>query len=65
MEKMCSCGGKLIECKISTGLSYLQTVSVPNGYNFPKNLNVKNYIYESCGRIYFYGVSAEQNQKEK
>lgn len=64
MDKKCDCGGKLIECKIFSGITYLQTVSVPNGYNFPKNMKMQNYICEICGRIYSYGVEFN-DKKEK
>lgn len=63
MDKKCVCGGKLIECEIGSGISYTQTIRVPNGYNFPKTGYVKNYVCESCGRIYSYAEFNKDNKK--
>ena len=59
MDKKCDCGGKLIECE----MSYTQTIRVPNGYNFPKTGYVRNYVCESCGRIYSYAEFNKDNKK--
>ena len=44
MEMKCPCGGKLLECTLNTGIASVQSVTVPNGYNFPKQYQVKAYI---------------------
>ncbi|MCM1299247.1 MAG: hypothetical protein NC203_06860 [Firmicutes bacterium] len=63
MERKCDCGGRLTECEIGSGISYVQTVMIPNGYNFPKTCTVKNYVCESCGRIYSYAEKKEKKDK--
>lgn len=64
MDKKCDCGGKLTECEISMGITFVQTVRIPNGYNFPKICTVKNYVCESCGRIYSYAEKKEVKEKQ-
>ncbi len=61
MENKCSCGGKLVPCTLNTlaGIS----VSVPNGYNFPKQYNIKVFMCESCGKIELYADKQNKEQK--
>ncbi len=60
MEKKCTCGGKLVPCTPETVATTL-TISVPNGYNFPKQHNLKAFMCESCGKIELY---ADKTNKE-
>ena len=59
MEMKCPCGGKLLDCTLNTGIASVQSVTVPNGYNFPKPYQVKAYICESCGKIELYAVKSD------
>ncbi len=59
MEKKCACGGKLVPCTLETVATTL-TISVPNGYNFPKIYYVKAFMCESCGKIELYADKHDQ-----
>lgn len=53
-EKICTCGGKMIKSEFFAGMFPGATVRVPNGYNFPKDLQVVPLVCEKCGKIEFY-----------
>lgn len=62
MEKKCVCGGKLVPCNLEMVATSL-TISVPNGYNFPKVYNLKAFMCESCGKIELYADKQNKEQK--
>lgn len=62
MESKCACGGKFIPCTLNTVATAI-SVSVPNGYNFPKTYTVKAFICESCGKIELYADKENKEQK--
>ena len=51
MDKNCACGGKFTSCTINTAFGQMQSITVPNGYNFPKQYYIKAFMCESCGKI--------------
>ncbi len=59
MENKCACGGKLVPCTLNTFAAAI-SVSVPNGYNFPKQYNLKAFMCENCGKIELYADKPDQ-----
>lgn len=54
MERKCTCGGEMTPCELTSGIFPGMTVSVPDGYNFPKQFQAKAYICKKCGKIELY-----------
>jgi len=48
---------------LNTGIVTAQSVSVPNGYNFPKTYNLKAFMCENCGKIELYADKQNKEQK--
>lgn len=62
-EKVCGeCGGKAVKITLNAGINDVLSVSVPDGYNFPKQYAVEAYMCEKCGKISFY---ADLNARKK
>ncbi len=60
MEKICQCGGKMIEGELM--MFGGTTVRVPNGYNYPKDYQIIPFVCEKCGKIEFYaGINQNGN----
>ncbi len=57
MEKKCQCGGNLEKGEFVS----FSSISVPNGYNYPKTYSIIPFVCEKCGKIEFYASDNKQN----
>ncbi len=63
MDLKCICGGKLKACSLFTGMPAMtQSVTVPDGYAFPKTYSVNAFICEKCGRLELYADISKKGE---